>query len=247
MRILPHKYLRYWRVNDPEWVAQRKAEWKIIQRELFRDGTASDISASRKYFMSGISADYITTNETVLFTPLTSGELYREFLLESGLFVKSEVRSILNSHIQSTSKASNMSWYRNHSKLYADAFYRNGYSEFKMVDPAGQEHKITPDVTYIFKCFLVGWTQILEFKAGYTGYVEMTDFVVSALPYANRQSMRKKLNRFNYIDEMLSAAESALKVDATSEEIKRYANDILSLEQSIRNSWALNSDLDVPE
>ncbi len=53
-----------WRVNDPEWLAERKSEWRIIRKNLEQteDFNVKQIRALEKYFLTGKESDDITFN-----------------------------------------------------------------------------------------------------------------------------------------------------------------------------------------
>lgn len=242
-KTLPGAVYRCWRRDDPSWMDHRKKEWKEILNEMYRDESAASIAAAKKYFISGAPSD-ISCQRMVLFTPLQSGEMFRMFILESGVFSPLEIEQLITNHLQNTISANVFSWYPQHTKHYSDAFYSGGFENIVVKDYRGNDCDVSTDASYLFTLYLRQWRLMLTGRILYTGFINFTDYILKTLPLVTDVGRREKIFHSNGLEGVFEAARDVVSSLESTSELRKHAETMLGNEQAIRDGWAINSHLD---
>ena len=86
------KYL--WKLEDPEWVGERKSQAKFIAKKLKSNGnSAATIREYTSYFLSGEMTGFIDESYKFFMTPIDSAETAR-LVFESQLFARDQRKTL---------------------------------------------------------------------------------------------------------------------------------------------------------
>lgn len=87
-----------WKLDDPEWVAERKETWRFLQINKYRKASKDELFKYREYFVGGVYERYIPANILYLLTPIVSQE-DSDSVFNSSMFESSERKRILELYI----------------------------------------------------------------------------------------------------------------------------------------------------
>ncbi len=229
----PFRHL--WRVDDKEWLAERKEQWLELE-EKSEDETKKHKKSLERYFVYGEKLEYISEPLVYLFTPYDSPETAKT-LFESDLFRHHQERAnLLMRYINSASKwGEGMPWLRQHIQNYVEGVLGKEYRVIEQ-DSGRRPQAISPEPTFWCKQFIHNSVKILQGKKQYHGCVECVDYFVSALAHAANPKTRQRCK----LTEMMQQVDEVLAQSDASLLAREFAENLKAHEQQIMSNWALS-------
>lgn len=148
---LEDRFLKWWKIEDPVWMKQRKKKWRDIGRACYADLSASDISMYRTYYLTGEIKGLIDDCSKILLAPILSQEMALDFFLNSGIVPVTQ-QQILGNYFNKTNKASVVDWYEEHAKYVAEVFYGDSHEPF-FIQEGRNTIDIAPNPDWFYERF----------------------------------------------------------------------------------------------
>jgi hypothetical protein len=231
-------FLHLWKVDDKDWVKQRRAEWKALEETAFADNSKMHNRALKRYFLEGQKEGYLGTIILFLLTPIDSADSARE-VFESNLFKSKRARSeVLGDYVLRSYKfGHSMPWFRQQVQWFVEGVLGKRYEEVHEYFGDNRE-VISPNPSFWCLAYVVNALEVLKGARGYDPCVDCIDYFVSAAAHATDPFYREKCQ----IEPMLQAAAAAA---AGREDLGEIAHDFARVQcaraAEIRANW-LRSD-----
>lgn len=236
------KFHYLWKLDDKDWVKERKEQWRYLAENNFSESSAKSLKKYARYFVKGEKDEYMGESIEFLFTPYDSANCARD-VFYSELFTPYDRSRIFGNFIGSASKnGQGLPWLRQHVVWFVDGVMGKKYEVLKEQD--GQDFRVLSyDPTSLCSSYCIKALMVLEGELEYHGVVDYLEYFISALPHAVDVSYRKYIS----IDDFVSTAQVVVESDSASPMVLDYAKRIVSLKKEILEGWNLNSNLDSDE
>lgn len=241
----PYEIMRHlWKVDDREWVVERKEQWRLLSKTVCKSCTTKRLKAHGKFFLTGeeppdnIDGIYDTVTAFVL-TPFTNAaeasELYQ---LITHPQAKNQILSGFMSRILRI--APDMPWLRAHVLNFIEGILGDEYRLIK-INTARHEHIISPDPTAFCEGFTGAALKLLRNEQSYNYSVDTVSYFVSALPYADDVKFRKYIK----LQEMLYEADKVMQKPGVHSDLAQdLARELKEREDEIWKNWKTLEHLD---
>lgn len=228
-----------WRLDDAEWVKERKSEWKYLVENQFSDSSAKDIKQYSRYFLKGEQEEHIGEVLQLIFTPYLSAINAKE-IFYSKLFTPYDRSRIFSGYIGSAYKyAGGMPWLRQHVQFFVEGILGEHYQVIYEQD-GPNSRVISPDPTFFCLTYCASALKVIDGKIPYHGVIECIGYFTSALEYAVDASLRMDIS----IDRLIQSAEAAIDDQSLLPLNVDYAKEIIKRKSEILENWNKNSHLD---
>ena len=241
----PYEIMRHlWKVDDEEWMAERKKQWRPLSKTICKSCSAKRLKAHGNFFLTGeeppgnIGGIYDTVTAFVL-TPFTNATEARElYQLITHPQEKNRILSGFMSHIQRI--APDMPWLRAHVLNFVEGVLGDEYQLIK-INTARHEHIISPDPTAFCESFTKAALKLMRNEQGYNHSVDTVSYFVSALPYADDVKFRKYIK----IQDMLDEADKIMQNPSVHTDlVQDLARQLKEREDEILKNWKALEHLD---
>jgi len=232
--------LRYlWKLDDPEWLKQRKDQGQYLVKHAFSDNTAKANKEYMQYFIHGEYTAYIDEISRLLFTPYISAATARQ-VFESGLFTPSSREMIFQRYVSvAPMLGRGMPWLGDHIKYFAEGVLGNHYEVIEEMFK-GQSRTITPNPSRWCQAYMSGLKKRLNDPTEFQGLEHCIPYFVSILPHVSNPKLRERCK----MEEFLSLVDNILGNENEEAGTIEIAKIIKLYEVEIRNNWTINSNLD---
>lgn len=238
-KVEPFRYL--WRLDDKEWLSERKAQWRHLASHGFSDIGAKEKKLYKDYFVLAKKNGYIPGSSLLIMTPFDSPESASD-VFWSKLLDSSMRKSALSSFFLYVSKDGvGIPWLRQHVQHFVTGVLGTEYRTILDEVRKGSAEDITPDASFWARKFMVWAEKIMkgEFDE-FHAYLECTDYFVSALAHADDPEERSR-ERFN---QLWVLVEKTLDNPESNPYALEMAQKLKARESAIRDNWSLNAHLD---
>jgi len=241
----PYEIMKYlWKVDDEDWVAERKTQWRQLTKTICKSCSAKRLKAHGKFFITGeetpVTQDgSIDTVTKFILTPFTnSTEANELYQLITHPQAKNRILSEFMAHISRI--APEMPWLRAHVLNFIEGVLGDEYQLIK-INTARHEHIISPDPTAVCEGFTEAALKLMQNEQSYNYSVDTVSYFISALPYADDPKFRKYIK----LREMLDEADKIMqKPGVHSELVQDLARQIKEREGEIWKNWKTLEHLD---
>lgn len=233
---IPEKYKDLWKIEDLDWVKNRKAMWKELAKASFFDATPKQISEYRRYFLTGEKRKLGTVCRDYKFlcTPMTTSKQMIDILFDEEMFHKTEMQGILSGYYQGTLKAWGVGWYSEHAKLFASTFYKGTYRTWTR-QYRGKELVLTPDAGYLFDSTVHWLGKLLSGKVSYVPQLEAIEYMMNVINPENKPKYSHP-DTIN-LDELFNIAGKAISNESLTQRTQDVAKQVLTYESVARDFW----------
>jgi len=176
-----------WRVDDAEWLAQRKADWLTYIKPVFKDYPKSEQKLLQQYFTLGIKNEYYPEADWFFLTPYDSVEDFIK-IMNSSLLGPHERRNVLSGFITKFKQFEHCPWYKHYMMMYIEAYLQNGY-----IILAEKRKTISPMPTFWAFQFVRESLISIETNIKWNPFYFCVDFFISILPYAFNEGRRENI------------------------------------------------------
>lgn len=229
-------FLHLWKVDDKDWVKQRKAEWKDLEATVFADNSKKHNRALRRYFVEGHKDGYLGTFTLFLLTPIDSADSARE-VFQSSLFSSQRARSeVLGSYVlRSFEFGHSMPWFRQQVQWFVEGVLGTRFEEV-YADFGSNREIISPNPSFWCRAYVVNALEMLKGVRAYDPCIDCIDYFVSAAAHASDPFYRQRCR----IEAMLDAASTAVDQQDLSEIARDFAREICERAAKIRENWLIS-------
>jgi hypothetical protein len=229
-----------WKTDEPDWLAQRKAEWRLLVEDGFCDGCdAKTLKAWQAFYLSGeeppVGAVFSSVSRVIM-TPFTTPEEAKA-LVE--LITHPEDRSrVLSGYMEmACSRAQRMSWLRERIGWFIDGVLGRSYQRFEM-EQGRRIHVVSPEPTSFCWSFTANAIKLFSGELHYSFTVDTVPFFLSVLPLADNPKIRKRVK----LAKMLEEAARVLEEDQPQGYALELARQLKQHEDEILRSWKLHEE-----
>ncbi|MCL1039012.1 hypothetical protein L2750_17925 [Shewanella submarina] len=226
------KLLYLWKTADPDWIAQREADWQLLLQTAFDDYPKAEKKELGEYFKYGRKLEYIPVGDSFFLTPYDSPESLLQ-LFNSGMLDRSDRDSMLSGYIFDADRFAACHWYERHTTLFVEAILGNTYCEvFEGKPPHRKMLSLPPSkwcdmYTKAIECI----NEDIKWRPIYL----CVDYFISALPHAT--DMRDR--QFIEVYELLELVNTRLAEGDMSGRLLTFASELKSKEQDILKAWEI--------
>ena len=144
-----------WRLDNKDWVKERKEQWKYLAENNFLESSAKSLKKNSLYFVKGEIDEYIGESIQFLFTPYDSSECARS-VFYSELFTPYDCSLIFSRFINSASKfGKDLPWLRQHIIWFIDGVMGKKYEVIEEKDGSFGECRVLSPEPGFFVRFVV--------------------------------------------------------------------------------------------
>src|SRR5690606_1583393 len=228
-----------WRLDDKEWMKERKEQWKYLAENNFFKDSAKDRKINMRFFVKGERDEYISASIQLLLTPYDSAECVKE-IFNSNIFTAYDRSQVMSRYIMSASQwGSGMPWLRQHIQWFVDGVLGHEYRLIEEQENVG-ERIISPDPTNFCMTYCKSAMKVLQGEHAYHGVADCVEYFISALGYATKLSFRKHIAVYELIQNVNGVLDGSKASDISLE----LARKIKSKEEDLWMNWNKNSHLD---
>lgn len=234
-----------WKTDDPQWMAQRKEEWRQLAATVYKDASAKERKWVGRFFLTGEEVGpretgmAISPRLRIFYTPFETADQVRE-LYHS--FERPSIRKEFNSSLFFAifcEFCAEMPWYQTKVVAMIDGFFGREYRLIQEPFKQGGDRMITvsPDPASFCSAYTSSALKLLKGDRECGHLLDLFDYFLSALPFAEEQSYRVN----TYIDEMFTETEAVLaEQTGRSETAQQLAQRLQQHETEIREKWAIH-------
>ncbi|MCG8432410.1 MAG: hypothetical protein MJA83_00085 [Gammaproteobacteria bacterium] len=227
-----------WRVDDPEWLKERKEQWRYLARHGFSDCGAAENKKYARYFVQGEKDAYISHSILYLLTPFDSPAMAKT-VFDSELFSADDRGNLLVDFCSACMEwGAGMPWARRHVQWFIEGVLGK---EYKVIEEQeyGRINTISPDPALWCNSYIVAAEEVLKGEIDYNGSLDCIDYFMSALPHAN-DTFHLKRRR---MEELLELVDAVIEHDMITPASKEMSGMLKAREQEIRSIMDNNSSL----
>ncbi len=108
-----------WLCDDPDWMAKREADWKMMLETVFEDYPKAERKPIEEYFKYGRLNEYVSVWSLFFLTPYNSEESLMQ-VFNSGLLDANDRSDLYRGYIYDADRFANCSWYHQHTSLFVE-------------------------------------------------------------------------------------------------------------------------------
>ncbi|WP_416398396.1 hypothetical protein [Allohahella sp. A8] len=223
--------IRYlWKLDDPEWMRQRKADWKYIAANNLAGVSAKEKADWKRYFVLGEKEHYIGYLSAYFLTPFSSPESAHEVFWSD--ILDSTGRAMVETGYLdwAAEKGQGLPWLRSHLQSFVEGVLGQGYPLIRKDTPSSQSHH----ATLISRWFISRTKDLMSGELEYCAVAEAVDYHVSAFTFADPAELTATCDLEHYI----CLAKSVLKSETGRQCAYECAEQIVAKEDTIRANWS---------
>ncbi|WP_416398397.1 hypothetical protein [Allohahella sp. A8] len=226
-----------WKLDDKEWVRQRKADWKHLAENGLARISAKGKRQYKDYFLQAKKDDFIGAVNLYFLTPFDSAESARDVFWSKLIDYQGREELLLGYLERAATYGEGISWIKDDARYFADGVLGNEYSE--VIDTTSRPRNIAPDPGFIGEQFLRKTFLLLKGDIARLAYLPAIDYYISTIKYANKGKLDDSIGIDVYID----SAQAVLKSDSGRACALDSAKEICQREETIRANWAMTVKL----
>lgn len=234
------KFNHLWKLDDPGWVKQRRAEAKLIASELSANGNSvKTIREYTRYFCKGEKTAYIDPHSLFFMTPIDSAETAKA-IFESQLLDRSARKQLYQSYAtMSHDYWPGLSGLEDHVRFFIRGVLGETYEEIEQ-EHAGRRQKISPPPSSWCAKYVRTAVKLFKRQDGYYGCIDCFPYFVSALPYMDDPELRME----NDIASLFEQAEIVTGQPDAMPQALELAQTIIESKAILTEAWLINSSQD---
>jgi hypothetical protein len=217
-----------WKVDDPDWVAQREADWLAFVKPIFPDYPKADLKLLEQYFKLGKKDEYYPVTDWFFLTPYDSKESLLKLMNSSLLGTRCRLDIIQYYLLRSFFRFSSCPWYRHHMEVFIAAYYSGGYTILRE-----QRKNISPPPTVWCKRFVMYSIEALNDSVSWRPFYSCVDYFVSILPFAYLLSGRDEIR----LNELIQLVDDKLENNELEGELLAFVQALKANELAIWEAW----------
>lgn len=220
-----------WKCDDPEWMAQREADWVMLERTSYGDYPKAEKRTIEEYFKYGRLKERLPGWSLVFLTPYNSTKSLVRFF-NSKLLDAHDRRLVLSGYAFGFDQFESCYWYKSHLNLIVEEFL-GGYCE--IVESAGNNHVdvISPSPSKWCRLFVSKSIESLQEERCWMPFYSCVNYFVTALPYAEDNKQRKQI----VLDKLFCVLEEKLASTQLSGQLLCFAQELQGCEEMVREAW----------
>lgn len=219
-----------WKVDDPEWVAQREADWDEFLKPVFKDYPKDEKKVLKNYFMYGEMKRYYPVLCWFFLTPYESLEDLKK-LFNSGVVDFSDIKKLNNYYLTyDLYRFSSCPWYRDHMEIYKEAFFSSEYCIIKE-----GRRTISPMPTWWSEIFVRNSIEAITNQDAWRPVYLCVDYFVSILPFALISEDRPRIE----LKKLMDLVDQTLLAGLAQGELLDFLEKLKIREQDIWDAWEL--------
>jgi hypothetical protein len=226
--LAPFKCL--WKTEDKAWMSRRRADWKVLASNRFSDCTKVELTAYKKYFLTGEWLKYIPESTMFFLTPFTSPKEAKHFFYSKN-FGPSERSQLFASYlIKSSVSGAEIDWLPQQTRYFVDGILGHEYQIIEESE-AHIRHRISPTPNFFCRTFIAHAKRVLSAEIPYHAYVEVVDYFVSAWAYVDDADIKN----VSVIDSLFDLVNQTLSDTKAGDVAKKLAQELQANEKKIRS------------
>jgi hypothetical protein len=243
------KFRAWWKLDDPEWVKQRKEEWRHMRSTSMKNWSAKELKYTGKFYLTGEEPPPVTqgggriySEMRLTLTPFTTVEEARELYFT--ITARERDKNKINTFLGNILKHGNgFSWVRPKIKACAEVMFGHEYRKIEEPESETNAHLVqtSPDPTEFSSSFCNSALLVLNKNREYYDCIVLVDYFVSALAYADWPAQRSNIK----IDKLFQAIDTVLADPENHSDLaNELAGKLKAKESQILENWSLHSHLD---
>lgn len=245
-----------WKMDDSDWVAQRKQEWRTLAKGAFSDCSAKEVKKYGQYYVAGVNVRgensllpdrlaYITPVVRFFLTPFDSGVSMKGFFNNQsyGLEEKAEILSSYPWYL--SDKGEGLPWVFPDLQFFSENLLGHEYKLFEGYKSGGVRKAVySPNPT--------SWCGHYHHRAkdsirgkrdSEKACIEMIDYFVSALKYVKREGKVSMDSR--HLESLIDEVNRALSFSSLEGDKLQLAQLLKKREGEIRSNWEKAEPFDI--
>ncbi len=233
------KSFRYlWETENKEWLANRKRNWVVLVKDEFYDCPASELKRYKNYYLTGKREEYIHPATLFLLTPFGSPEEAKNFTMSPAC---DDPERLLSSFVVIyANSAINANILRPQVKCFSDGVLGKEYKPIE-VGVGVNRKNISPEPSFWSAQYM--GLSVKYFKdrdKEYSPVVDVLDYFVSALKYADNPSHRRQKD----MDILLHIINSDIAASDPRPLAQEFLANLKLKEKEIVENWNLHEKAD---
>ena len=233
------KYL--WKTDDPEWVQQRKKEWRILQSSSYGDDSREDVKMYARYYVYGELdyGRYISGTYKYIFAPHTTPAEVKDVLFSGLIDYQSQSGILSLSHILSIYfKLINIPWARRYIQNLMEGALGPEYHVIEVIDGCSNKMRIASrEPTYQVLLYLNAAIEFLEEGDSYDPVIDCYRYFMSSLIHSDNFEHRARIQDSEKFEILFEVSEERIENPDDSESFK-FAERILEDRDKLLQLWS---------
>lgn len=219
-----------WKLDDPDWVAQRESDWDDYVKPVFKDHPKEDVTLLENYFKFGKKKQYYPSSGWFFLTPYESKEDLLK-LMSSSLVSGNEKRNLVKYYLtKDFYRFSICPWYRSHMELFRESYFSSGFSII-----IEERSKVSPPPSSWSSFYVENITEAINAGSVWCPVFGFIDYFLSALPYVQNPKFRKRIN----LADLMQLVDEKLNGGQCEGELLQFLQELKSKENEIWAAWEI--------
>ena len=230
-----------WKTDDPEWVQQRKDEWKVLRSTIYSDESREDQKECAKYYVFGERnfRVYIPGSNIYELTPHATPEEAKE-VFYCGLIDYMNKKRILSfgNALGLYSTLVGIPWAKVYGKNILRGILGSSYRKIEVSDRNSKVVRIvSPDPTRGVLQYLHSASRFLESEREYDPVIDYYEYFLSLFSYADDLEARQGIEDAEYFEILFEVAEERVE-NPDDSELFKFAERILEDRDKMLEFWS---------
>lgn len=117
-----------WKLDDPDWVSQREADWFEYVKPVFKDYPKTEQKLLEQYFIYGKKDKYYPVSDWFFLTLYNTKESLLKLMNSFLLTTNDRIKIIKFYLLRDFFRFSDCPWYRQHMEIFIETYFAGSYT-----------------------------------------------------------------------------------------------------------------------